>query len=179
MGKYKVCVYAICKDEELFVRRWMDSMAEADEICVLDMGSEDGTVERLRALGAKVAVEPVPPWRLDEARNRALNLVPLNTDICVYVNLNERFHPGWRQKVEAAWAPGTTRLYCRYCWDAPSDDLTWAVSWVDRVHRRRGCQWTDPVHAVLHFDGGEIGPRYAEDVVLKHSPAGCGSQRDR
>ena len=28
----KVCVYAICKNEELFVDRWVDSMQEADEI---------------------------------------------------------------------------------------------------------------------------------------------------
>ena len=47
MGKYKVCVYAICKNEEQFVDRWMDSMSEADQVVVLDTGSEDGTVERL------------------------------------------------------------------------------------------------------------------------------------
>ena len=49
MGNYKVCVYAICKNEEQFVDRWMDSMSEADQVVVLDTGSEDGTVERLRA----------------------------------------------------------------------------------------------------------------------------------
>ena len=40
----KIVVYAICKNEEAFVERWMDSMAEADEIVVLDTGSTDGTV---------------------------------------------------------------------------------------------------------------------------------------
>ena len=44
----KVCVYAICKNEELFVDRWVDSMQEADEIYVLDTGSTDQTVEKLR-----------------------------------------------------------------------------------------------------------------------------------
>ena len=51
MGNYKVCVYAICKNEEPFVDRWMDSMSEADRVLVLDTGSEDRTVERLRARG--------------------------------------------------------------------------------------------------------------------------------
>ena len=32
MGNYKVCVYAICKNEEPFVDRWMDSMSEADGV---------------------------------------------------------------------------------------------------------------------------------------------------
>ena len=44
----KVCVYAIAKNEAQFVDRFMDSMAEADIICVLDTGSTDDTVEKLR-----------------------------------------------------------------------------------------------------------------------------------
>ena len=39
----KICVYAICKNESTFVDRWMDSMAEADGIYVLDTGSADDT----------------------------------------------------------------------------------------------------------------------------------------
>ena len=41
MKKYKVCVYAITKNEEKFVNRWFNSMKEADEIYVLDTGSTD------------------------------------------------------------------------------------------------------------------------------------------
>jgi len=70
LGKYKVCVYAICKNEEQFVDRWMDSMSEADQVVVLDTGSEYRTVERLRARGAEGAVEEISPWRFDTARNR-------------------------------------------------------------------------------------------------------------
>ena len=32
MGRYKICVYAICKNEEQFVDRFVDSVQEADEI---------------------------------------------------------------------------------------------------------------------------------------------------
>ena len=41
----KVCVYAICKNESQFVDRFMDSMSEADYVCVLDTGSSDDTVK--------------------------------------------------------------------------------------------------------------------------------------
>ena len=75
MGNYKVCVYAICKNEEPFVDRWMDSMSEADRVLVLDTGSEDRTVERLRARGAEVTVETISPWRFDRARNRSLEQI--------------------------------------------------------------------------------------------------------
>ena len=47
----KIVVYAICKNEESFVDRWMDSMAEADQVVVLDTGSTDATVQLLRARG--------------------------------------------------------------------------------------------------------------------------------
>ena len=44
MKKLKICVYAICKNEEKFVDRWAESMKEADSIYVLDTGSNDNTV---------------------------------------------------------------------------------------------------------------------------------------
>ena len=39
MGTYRVAVYAICKNEAQFARRWMASMSEADRVIVLDTGS--------------------------------------------------------------------------------------------------------------------------------------------
>ena len=32
--KYKVCVYAICKNEEKFVDRWYESIKEAHKHCL-------------------------------------------------------------------------------------------------------------------------------------------------
>ena len=110
MGSYKVCVYAICKNEAPFVDRWMDSMSEADQVVVLDTGSEDSTVERLRARGAEVTVERISPWRFDTARNRSLELVPEDADICVCTDLDEVFHPGWRAELERVWTPGTGQV---------------------------------------------------------------------
>ena len=34
MKKFNICVYAITKNEEKFVKRWYESMKEADEIYV-------------------------------------------------------------------------------------------------------------------------------------------------
>lgn len=50
----KICVYAISKNEEKFVKRWYESMKEADEVFVLDTGSSDNTVDELRKLGVNV-----------------------------------------------------------------------------------------------------------------------------
>ncbi len=103
MSKYKICVYAICKNEAKFVDRWMDSMQEADLVVVTDTGSTDDTVEKLRARGAIVYVEEIKPWRFDVARNISLDHVPEDVDICVCTDLDEVLEPGWRQKLERAW----------------------------------------------------------------------------
>ncbi len=52
------------KNERPFADRWMASMSEADEVCVLDTGSTDGTPQRLEELGAKVSVQVITPGAL-------------------------------------------------------------------------------------------------------------------
>ena len=145
----RVCVYAISKNESTFVKRWMNSMQEADEVIVLDTGSTDDTVEQLRMLGAQVTEERIEPWRFDTARNRSLALVPKNVDICVCTDLDEVFHPGWRALLEAAWQPEITRACYRYIWSFLPDGREGHVFWLDKVHAREGYCWTHPVHEVL------------------------------
>ena len=72
----KICVYAITKNEEKFVEKWYNSMKEADAVVVLDTGSTDNTVAKLKELGAIVEVKEINPWRFDVARNESLKLVP-------------------------------------------------------------------------------------------------------
>lgn len=168
----KVCVYAICKNEEQFVRRWMDSMGEADQIVVLDTGSTDQTAELLRERGAQVTREEIAPWRFDTARNRSLELVPQDTDICVCTDLDEVFHPGWRKALEAAWRPGTGQARYRYTWGFNPDGSEGVVFWYEKIHARRGYRWVHPVHEVLEWVGeGEPGPFVrVEGVQLDHHP---------
>ena len=68
----KVVVYAICKNEAQFVKRWAASMKEADQIVVLDTGSTDDTVQKLKKQGVRVTHEIISPCRFYVARNRSL-----------------------------------------------------------------------------------------------------------
>ena len=169
MGAYSVCVYAICKNESKFAARWMASMREADRVFVLDTGSDDGTPDLLSALGAEVTVEAVAPWRFDAARNRSLEFVPADADICVCTDLDETFHPGWREKVEAAWKTGAQRLKYRYTWSFNPDGSEGVVFWIDKIHARHGFRWQNPVHEVLVHDG-PYRSAFAEGVQLDHHP---------
>ncbi len=168
----KIVVYAIAKNESSFVDRWMDSMSEADQVVVLDTGSDDGTAERLRARGARVAVEQIIPWRFDRARNRSLELVPEDADVCVCTDLDEVFRPGWRTALEQAWTPGTSQARYRYTWSFQPDGSEGVVFWQEKIHARRGFRWVHPVHEVLEWVGeGERGPlALVQGVQLNHHP---------
>ena len=168
----KIVVYAIAKNESSFVDRWMDFMSEADQVVVLDTGSDDGTAEGLRARGAQVTVEQIIPWRFDRARNRSLELVPEDADVCVCTDLDEVFHPGWRSALEGAWTPETRQASYRYTWSFQPDGSEGVVFWQEKIHARRGFRWVHPVHEVLEWAGeGERGPlALARGVQLDHHP---------
>lgn len=165
----KVYVYAICKNESKFALRWMKSMSEADGVYVLDTGSEDNTVELLRGEGAVVEVEVFKPWRFDTARNRSLEMVPEDADVCVCTDLDELFHPGWRALLEAAWKPGTDRAAYRYTWNFNPDGSEGFVFWLNNMHTRYGYRWTHPVHEVLERTDGRLTQQiYIEGIQLDH-----------
>ncbi len=167
-----IAVYAICKNEAAFVDRWVDSMQEADTISVLDTGSTDGTPEKLKVRGVAVTVQPITPWRFDTARNLSLSLVPEDADICVCTDLDEVFHPGWRQLLENTWLPGTGQARYRYTWSFTREGAEGVVFYQEKIHRRRGYRWIHPVHEILTWTQPEPpGPTVtATGVQLDHHP---------
>ncbi len=168
-GKYKICVYAICKNEEQFVDRWMDSMSEADVVVVLDTGSEDRTVEKLCQRGAQVTSELIQPWRFDVARNRSLALVPEDADILVCTDLDEVFESGWREKLEQYWTEETQQARYRYTWSFQPDGSEGVVFWIEKIHCNHVFRWVHPVHEVLKYVGEGICQKITlEGVQLNH-----------
>lgn len=169
--KYKVCVYAICKNEEKFVDRWMDHVKEADLIVVTDTGSTDNTIDRLRERGAYVYSYNTKPFRFDTSRNYCLSLVPQNIDICVSADLDDVIETGWREKLEASWQPDTTRGLYLYNWSFYSDG-TPAVQYIhQRIHARHNFKWIYPTHEVLKYTGNvEEKQVFIKGLVYNHYP---------
>lgn len=169
MNKYKVCVYAICKNEEKFVKRWVESMREADEIIVLDTGSTDNSVKLLKDLGVKVTTKEIKPWRFDVARNKSLELVPIDTDICVCTDLDEVLERGWREKLENAWQENTTRLKYTYNWSFDEYGKPATTFLLNQIHKRKGYHWYHPVHEILVPEEKEE-EVICEQIILNHYP---------
>ena len=167
MNKFKVCVYAITKNEEKFVNRWVDSMKEADEIYVLDTGSTDNTVKLLRENGVNVVEKKIVPWRFDIARNKSLELLPKDTDICVCTDLDEVFEKGWRDKLEKKYIKGC-RVNYTYNWHINENGIPDVTFLLNKIHPREGYSWTHPVHEVLTSNKENI--ININEIVLNHYP---------
>jgi tetratricopeptide (TPR) repeat protein len=165
----KVCVYAITKNEEKFCNRWFNSMKEADEIYVLDTGSTDNTVDLLKKLGVKVKQEIIKPWRFDVARNKSLDIVPFDADICVCTDLDEVFEHGWRKKLEDNFKDFDKCFY-NYIWSFDKYGNPSVNFFQEKIHTRLNYKWVNPVHEVLKFTGQNERKILIDDITLKHYP---------
>ena len=169
--KYKICVYAICKNEEKFVNRWVDSMKEADEIYVLDTGSTDNTVKLLKEKNVHVKIEKIDPWRFDNARNKSLELIPKDADICICTDLDEVFEKGWRKKLEKHWKKNTTRARYNYNWLLDENENPKVNFYIEKAHNRNDYIWTHPVHEVLTYIGKKSENTITiDDITINHYP---------
>ena len=171
MKNYKICVYAISKNEEKFVQRWYDSIKDATYICVLDTGSTDNTVEKLKSLGVKVKVKKISPWRFDKARNESLKLIPKDADICICLDLDEVMTEGWVEKLNQIWDDKTTRLHYKYNWKLDEENKPLISFYADKIHKNNVYKWTHPVHEVLTYIGNDKEIyKTCNDLIINHYP---------
>lgn len=164
----KICVYAICKNEEKFVDRWYESIKDADGIFVLDTGSSDDSAKKLKKHGISVKEMEIKPWRFDVARNEALKMIPEDFDICISLDLDEIMLDGWKENILKAWKSDTDRLRYVYNWYI-EDGIPKVTYYADKIHKRSGCKWVNPVHEVLEFDHSEK-QVFTDDVIVNHYP---------
>jgi glycosyltransferase involved in cell wall biosynthesis len=161
----KICVYAIAKNERMFVDRFCRAAKPADLILIADTGSTDGTIERAIENGAFVPRIMISPWRFDHARNASLALIPPDVDVCVSLDLDEELQPGWREEIERVWKPGTTRLRYYFDWGAGIKFK------YEKIHARRGYFWHHPCHEYPMPDGRTVESWADSDMLMViHKP---------
>jgi glycosyltransferase involved in cell wall biosynthesis len=141
----KVAVYTIALNEEQFIARWLESAKEADYLLLADTGSTDHTADLARSLGINVYQIKISPWRFDDAKNSALNLLPSDIDVAVSLDMDEVLLPGWRNELEKSWTSNATILNHRYRHNGGE----W--QWHSKIHARHGCKWIGAVHEELSW----------------------------
>lgn len=167
--KYKIAVYAICKNESKFVDRWYESVKDADEIVVVDTGSVDDTVQKLQEKNVKVYKKKVEPFRFDVARNISLDLVSKDVDICVCMDLDEVILDGWYDKLQELWQKDLNRLRYIYNWHFDENNNPDVTFYSEKIHSRQGFKWINPVHEILSFNSKEK-TLVTDDIVINHYP---------
>lgn len=165
-----IAVYAIAKNEGAHVGRWLESIADADEIVVVDTGSTDDTVAQLRSQDVRVTDARLQPWRFDVARNMALALVSPGADACLTLDLDEVMSPGWRQAIERAWTPDHQRLSFRFVAGHLPDGSPSTAFMRDLCHARWGFLWRYPIHECLTSAGATGAWTVAEGLECHHWP---------
>lgn len=174
----KVCIYAISKNEAKFVDKWVKSMSEADEIVVLDTGSTDDTVEKLKKYpNVKVYQKEIKPWRFDVARNEAMKLASDECNIFFSTDLDEVLEPGWAKPLKEKWIDGVhERGTYKYAWSHNSDGTPGRIFKYDKIHSRNWV-WKYPVHELLYNTKDNTEDYYSyntldlfNDIYLHHYP---------
>jgi glycosyltransferase involved in cell wall biosynthesis len=165
----KIAIYGPTKNQIKHVDAWYESCKQADIICIADTGSTDGTRERLIELGVQVTDVRIVPWRFDDAFNTAMYLVPDWVDVCIRLDTDERMTEGWREKLEAAWTPETTRLRYPYIWNWNADGTKGRSWYGDRIHSRAGYRWMGATHEGLISRLPEI-HTFTDSFEIHHFP---------
>lgn len=163
----RIAVYSICKNEAQFVRRYLESVKDADLICIADTGSTDNTVQEFRIVAheldildkLKIQTIEVSPWRFDTPRTANLLMIPADFEICICLDLDEILVGKWRETIESQWYEGITRIRYTYVWNwqDEAETIPGVVYKGDKIHIRKGYRWDMPVHEMLTLDA-RVGP---------------------
>ena len=89
MSKPSIAVVILTLNEELDLQRCIDSVSWADELLVVDSGSQDRTLEIAKKNGARILHRNVQPFMISDQRNYALNHGGLSSKWVLFVDADE------------------------------------------------------------------------------------------
>lgn len=185
----KICLYAICKDEDKYIDQWFDNVIGADYIAVLDTGSAPAFYEKLVGYRDRINAvagydkvilnqKVINPWRFDVARNESMKLIPADADLCICTDFDELLVKDWDKVLRERWN-GEDRVMYQYAWTHTANGLPAKIFTYDKCHKNDGKHfWKYPVHecvsiGTIEQDLDEIHRGlYINDIVpfLEHFP---------
>ena len=168
--KYKTCIYAICKNEEKFIKRWYESIKDSDYICVLDTGSTDNSIKLLKELGIKVKSKKIEPFRFDIARNESMKMIPKDTDICICLDIDEIMTNNWKETLNKIWDKNANRLEYIYNWKLDENNKPEVTFYANKIHSNKNYKWIYPVHEVLKFNKKDEVKITTNEIIINHYP---------
>lgn len=148
-------VVIITKNEAGRLRPTLESVRFADEIVVLDSGSDDGTADLAREYTGKVFVDPVWPG-FGEQKNRAL--AHATGDWVLSLDADERVSAALQREIRSVIEGGDKPVYAlprlsSFC-GRDIHHSGWWPDYVPRLFKRGAASFSpDLVHERLLFEG--------------------------
>jgi glycosyltransferase involved in cell wall biosynthesis len=146
-----VTLYAICKNEEKNVEKFIENSKKFSHTVVVDTGSTDNTVQLLRDAGITVHEHPQTREEFDfsVARNQALSYV--ETDWAFSLDFNEDISDLFVDGLEVISDEFTAFKHERYDKKDEEEDPTLGQAAHVRFHRTKNYIWTSAIHETPKF----------------------------
>jgi glycosyltransferase involved in cell wall biosynthesis len=172
----EISVVVLTRNEEENIADCLDTVQWADELLVLDSGSDDGTVEIARSKGARVRERPFDNYALQ--RNAALEMA--SGEWVFFVDADERVTPELAQEARLAadrsgfegwWVPRKNHIFGAWIRHAG-----WYPDHQLRLLRREKARYDErrEVHELVQLDG-EAG--YLESHLIHYNYSTVGEFR--
>lgn len=176
MKKLKIAVYAICKNEEKHIKRWYESVKDADQIFILDTGSTDNSLDIIKSLNINYKQIIYKDFRFDTARNDCLDMIPSDFDICISIDLDEVIENGWRKIIEQNWDNNKTLIKYTYNW-LIKDNKPQISFYANKIHTRKNYKWIYPVHEIIVNTNNNENVLFLPNLVINHFPDNTKSRK--
>lgn len=183
---YKVAFYAPVKNEERFIREFVEyhmrTIKKGDLFVFVDTGSTDNTVKIIKEMIAEkkpvLFYDDYPQdhvFSFDFIRNYALSKVPPKIDICIALDIDEfMVKDNWRDVlVEVAEQTNNKFILVNSRWEDMSEERGVPKSYF--IHQRsaihshdKGIYWKFPVHECLHNVNSDIKVIDRSDFITAH-----------
>jgi len=146
----EITLYAICKNEEKNVEKFIETSKKFSHTVVVDTGSTDNTVQLLRDAGIEVYEHPQSREEFDfsKARNRALSYV--KTDWTFSLDFNEDIDQFFPEGLGVIAGEFTAFNHEKYDKVEDQEPTVGQASHI-RFHRTKNYTWINSVHETPIF----------------------------
>ena len=162
-----VTLYAISKNEEKNIEKFIENSKKFSHTVVVDTGSTDNTVQLLRDAGIEVHEHPQTKEKFDFsiARNQALSYV--NTDWGFSLDFNETVDDLYLEGFDVIQDEFTCFNHLRFD-DNGKDEPVQSNEVHVRFHRTQNYKWVNAVHEIPVFvPTGEYPTESSVDTTIK------------
>lgn len=146
----KVTLYAISKNEEKNIEKFINNSKKFFHTVVVDTGSTDNTVQLLRDAGIEVHEHPQTREEFDfaKARNQALSYV--KTDWALSLDFNESVENFYPDNLNFISDSLTSIKHLRYD-ESENGVVSQSNEVYVRLHRTKNYEWVNSVHEMPKF----------------------------